>query len=105
MIQQIVLMVMVTPLVVGRSDREFLVGPSSWEGISPLRAVDLLTNREPREREAEQDYWGGSRKIEDQQIAHLTNTSESDEDRHKQDARPSRHHDELQSGHQRPLAD
>ena len=77
----------------------FFVGPSFWEGISPLRAVDLLTNREPREREAQQDYWGGSRKIEDQQIAHLTNTSESDEDRHKRDARPSRHHDELQSGY------
>ena len=58
--------------------------------------VDLLTNREPREREAQR---GGSRKIEDQQIAHLTNTSESDEDRHKRDARPSRHHDELQSGY------
>ena len=39
----------------------------------------------------------------------LTNTSESDEDRHKRDARPSRHHDELQSGHldvvKTPLAD
>ena len=39
----------------------------------------------------------------------LTNTSESDEDRHKRDARPSRHHDELQSAHlgvaKRPLAD
>src|SRR3974390_3031567 len=91
-----VLAVMVTPLeVVGRS--EFL--------ISPLCAVDLLTNREPREREAQQDYWGGSPKIEDQQIAHLTNTSESDEDRYKRDARPSRHRDELQSGHQRPVAD
>jgi hypothetical protein len=61
--------------------------------------ADLLTNREPREREAQQDYWGGSRKIEDQQIAHLTNSSESDEDRHKRDARPSRHHDELQPGY------
>ena len=38
----------------------------------------------------------------------LTNTNESDEDRHKRDARPSRHHDELQSGHldvATPLAD
>ena len=71
--------------------------------------VDLLTNREPREREAQQDYWGGSRKIEDQQIAHLTDTSESVEDRHKRDAPPSRYHDERQSGHlgvaKRPLAD
>ena len=33
--------------------------------------ADLLTNREPREREAQQDYWGGSREIGDQQIAHL----------------------------------
>ena len=39
----------------------------------------------------------------------LTNTSESDEDRHKRDARPCRYHDELQSGHlgvaNTPLAD
>ena len=28
----------------------------------------------------------------------LTNTSESDEDRHKRDAQPSRHYEELKSG-------
>ena len=61
--------------------------------------ADLLSNREPRERKAQQDYWGSSRKIGDQQIAHLTNTSESGDDRHKRDARPSRYHDELQSGY------
>ena len=70
---------------------------------------DLFTNREPREREAQQDYWGSSPKIEDQQIAHLTNTSESVEDRHKRDTPATRYHDERQSGHlgvaKRPLAD